>query len=159
MIVRRSKFSDIVDMWDLMKKAHARSKYANSITLDERLFKNTCVSCAQGHSEKVNVSCSFVSDGESGIDGFIIGLTDNIYHFGKEKYATDIIFYVDECANKKSAIELIKSFMLWAEQARDVVEIRMGATDVICDYKRTEALYKRFGLKQEGVLYSKEIVR
>lgn len=158
MIVRRSKFSDIIDMWPLMQRAHNRSKYAKTVTLQEKLFKTTCISCMQGHSEKVNVSCSFVFEDDGEIKGFILGLTDDIYHFGKEKYATDIVFYVDEDANAKAAVKLMKAFLDWAEQARDVIEIRMGATDVISDYSRTETLYKHYGLTQEGVLYSKENV-
>lgn len=157
MLVRRAKFADIIKLWALMQEAHQRSRYADKTELDERLFKSTCVECLRGHSEKVNTSCAFVSEDEDGlITGFILGITDNVYHFGKNRYASDLVTYV-KSGHEGAGVELYREFLDWAENAPGVINIRLGATDVIGDYRKTEILFKRHGFIQEGVLYRKEI--
>lgn len=116
-------------------------------------FKDLCL-----HSIRSGNGCVFVGEVDGVIEGFLIGMVDDLYHVLQPKYATDIFFYVSD-RDQTSATGLIDAFVNWAEQVPDVVSIRLGATDAVKTYKRTEKMYIRKGFVQEGVMYEKRIER
>lgn len=153
MSVRPSKFADIIRLADLMHELHQRSTYA-AFTLDERVFKNLCIEAARVHGTR---GCLFVAEHKGVVEGFIIGAVNRLYNVGKEFEARDLFFYVSDRGDRRDAERLIDAFLGWASTAPGVVEINMGATDAVADSSRTAKLYRRKGLTQNGVLYTKRI--
>jgi len=151
-MIREARFLDIPRLGAVMEEMHGRSRYA-AYGLDLEGFKNQCVQAIEGHGQG---TCLFVADGEQKAEGFILGVTDAPYGVIEARYATDLFFYVTLGADPHHASRLYDAFLAWAQAAPGVIEIRNGAVDAISDYRRTERLYQRKGLTQEGVLYRME---
>ncbi len=148
--VRLGNYQDITRLIELIHEAHGLSKYAE-LRLDEQRFKHICMEAMRSGSQ-----CLFVSEIQGSVEGFIIGMIDNIYFIGRDKFATDMFFIVSERDNRNAG-KLLDLFMRWAEDQPGVVTIRLGITDAMQGWRRTEKLYQRKGLRQEGVLYEKRI--
>jgi hypothetical protein len=154
-MVRAAKFGDIPRLKELMVDLYQRSSYAR-FTLDLDHFKALCFEAIRS-----GAMCLFVADGKNGgpVEGFLLGTTARLYQVGKELCATDMLFYVADGADRRAAGRLMDAFIAWAKANPKVVEITMGATDAVADYRRTAKLYARKGLRQEGVIYKMELVR
>lgn len=129
-----------------MRELHACSRYSH-YQLQIKRFKDLCL-----HSIRSGNGCVFVSGNDDQIEGFIIGMVDDLYHVLQPKYATDLFFYVSE-RDQVNAPGLIDAFIDWAWSEPNVVSIRLCATDAVVDYTRTAKLYKRKGFVQEGEMY------
>lgn len=157
-MIRQAKFGDIPALAALMDEMYRRSKYRDRDEIDMKSAKALVMQCIQRHGmQRAGGSSVFVIDRDGKIDGFIIGLLEPIYHIGKKLTATDLFYYAREKARPQDALRLFDQFIAWAESIPDVIEIRNGATDAIGDYRRVEALYRRKGLAQSGVIYERSV--
>lgn len=121
-----------------------------------RVVKALLVNCMQRHGAPgVGGTCMFVSENDDVIDGMIVGVLDRVYQLFDKLSAADLFFYVAPGGSPTSAGGLIDAFIEWAEGIDDVIEIRLGATDIIQDYQRVGALYRRKGFTQTGVIYER----
>tara|TARA_R110000772_G_scaffold81597_1_gene173493 strand:- start:97 stop:561 length:465 start_codon:yes stop_codon:yes gene_type:complete len=153
-MIRPAKYIDNLRLTALIMDMHEESSYAERATVDTQRFKKMCITAISQHG---NRSCLFVAQKDGMVEGFIMGCVDRIYGISKEYYATDLFFYVSDKANPKDAMGLLKNFMDWAENADNVIEIRLGISGVIGGWERLQKVYERFGLIQDGVMMKKEI--
>lgn len=156
MSVRPARFADIPRLTDLMIELHARSRYRRyALQTDD--FKKLCVETIRRHGPFASL---FVSVGGEEVTGFLIGLTEEIYGLLRERYATDLFFYVTPRSPARHCLELFTAYLAWASEAPRVIEVRNGAVDAVegMDPEKTAAIYRRFGLRREGVIYRKELV-
>ena len=156
MTVRPAKFGDINRLAELLEQGYQRSKYRDRGSIIIKETKALLVNAIQRHGLKsAGGSCVFVSEHDGLVDGFIAGLLDRVYHIGDKLSATDFFFYVAPDGSPTSAGGLIDAFIDWALDIETVAEIRLAATDIIQDYERTAALYRRKGFTQTGVIYER----
>lgn len=158
MTCRAAKFGDIPRLTELLEQAYRRSKYRDRTTVSVKEIKSLMMQAIQRHGlAQAGGACVFVSEHHDAVDGFIAGLLERIYHVGDRLSATDFFFYVDPDGSPASASGLIDAFIDWALGIEGVIEIRLGATDIIQDYQRTAALYRRKGFVQTGVIYERRL--
>lgn len=156
MTVRPARFGDIPILTELLEQAYRRSKYRDRTPVSIKEAKALLVQAIQRHGlAAAGGACVFVSEHDGAVDGFISGLLDRVYHIGEKLSATDFFFYVAPDGSPASAGGLIDAFVDWALGIEAVIEIRLGATDIIQDYERTAALYRRKGFIQTGVIYER----
>ena len=155
-MIRPAKFGDIPRLAELLEQAHRRSKYANRTTVNIKEIKSLMMNAIQRHGlVSVGGSCVFVSEPNDMVDGFIAGMLDRVYHIGDKLSASDFFFYVAPDGSWDSASGLADAYIEWAQNIKDVIVIQLAATDVIQDYQRTAALYRRKGFAQTGVIYER----
>lgn len=157
MAVRAAKFGDMPRLVELGREMHAKSKYAD-YPGNERVYKATFIESIRLHAAGRG-GCLFVAEKDGVVEGFILGVVCRVYNVCDVYEARDMFFFVTERADKRDAAKLAKALFKWASGLPDVVEINMGATDAISDYGRTEKLYRRLGMTQNGVMYTKGIER
>ena len=156
MTCRPARFGDIPRLAELLEQAHQRSKYRDRTTVNVKEIKALMMQSIQRHGlAQAGGSCIFVTEHQGAVDGFIAGLLERVYHVGDKLSATDFFFYVAPDGSPASAGGLIDAFVDWARGVEAVIEIRLGATDIIQDYQRTAALYRRKGFIQTGVIYER----
>ncbi len=155
-MVRKAKFGDIPRLTELLEQGYQRSKYRDRGSVSTKEIKALLVNAIQRHGlTSAGGACVFVSEHQGVVDGFIAGLLDRVYHIGDKLSATDLFLYVAPDGSPTSAGGLIDAFVDWALDNEAVVEIRLAATDIIQDYERTAALYRRKGFIQTGVIYER----
>lgn len=152
-MIRPSRFTDIPRLAALLGEMHARSVYATRATPDIKAFKALCVQAIQRHG---TTACLFVAEGEA-VEGFIMGTLDRLFGISHETYATDLFFYCSNRAHARDAGGLLDAFLGWAERAPGVIEIRLGVSGAIGDWRRAGALYQRRGMVADGALYVRRI--
>ena len=155
-MIRAAKFGDIPRLAELLEQAHQRSKYRDRTTVNVKEIKSLMVNAIQRHGlVSVGGACVFVSAYDGQADGFIGGMLDRVYHIGDKLSASDFFFYVAPDGSPESAGGLADAYIEWAQGIKDVIVIQLAATDVIQDYERTAALYRRKGFTQTGVIYER----
>lgn len=151
--IRPARFTDIPRLAALMGEMHARSVYAGRATLDIKAFKALCVQASRRHGR---TACLFVAEGAE-VDGFIMGTVDRLFGISRELYATDLFFYCSERSHPRDAGALLDAFLGWAGGAAGVIEIRLGVSGAIGDWRRAGALYRRRGMVADGAMYVRRI--
>ena len=143
-------------MAELLEQGHRRSKYRDRGSVNTKEAKSLLVNAIQRHGlPSVGGACVFVSEHEGVVDGFITGLLERVYHIGDKLSATDFYFYVAPEGSPTSAGSLADAFIEWALGIEAVIVMQLSATDIIQDYERAAALYRRKGFTQTGVIYER----
>ena len=155
-MVRNAKFGDIPRLTELLEQGHRRSKYRDRASVDIKETKLLLVQAIQRHGlTTAGGSCVFVSEHDGAVDGFIAGLLDRVYHIGNKLSASDFFFYVAPGGSPTSAGSLADAYIDWALGIEAVIVIQLAATDIIQNYERAAALYRRKGFIQTGVIYER----
>ena len=155
-MVREAKFGDIPRLAELLEQGYQRSKYRDRSSVSAKESKALLVNAIQRHGlTSAGGACVFVSEHEGAVDGFIAGLFDRVYHIGDRLSASDIFFYVAPDGSPTSAGHLADAFIEWALDNEKVITMLLSATDIIQDYERVAALFRRKGFTQTGVIYER----
>jgi hypothetical protein len=155
MSIRPAKFIDIPEILGLMVGAHAVSKYRDRDQINKAAAKSLIQNSIQRHGLKAaGGSCVFVTHE---VDGFLIGLLDNLYHVGTKLCAQQVFYYCRPGCHPQDAIGLIGEYVAWASGIPNVLEIRNDVTDFCGDVDKVEALYSRCGFKRCGVIVERKI--
>lgn len=154
-MVREAKFADIPVLLALLEEGHKIGKYKD-YNIDISTAKQVFMGVLQRTTVKgEGGTCAFVYD-DDGVQGFIIGITERIYHIAKEFMATDIFFYIAKEYNDPLAFRmLLKSFEEWAWSIPRVKKIDLGITNIIGDPHRLAIIYRRFGYVDSGLMVEK----
>jgi len=160
MTVRKARFIDTRAMADILRDVYARSIYPNLDEIDEREMKRLLTASVQKHGAKGEGATGvFVhEDGTGAVDGFIIGMTQRVYHIGTKLSATDLFFLLREGAPPRAGIGLFRAFEAWAEAQPGVVEIQVGLTAALGDYAAAGKMYEKRGLKPYGAIYRRSLL-
>lgn len=153
-IIRPAKFGDIPRIKALATGCWRRSRYADE-PMSERRFKEICVS-----SISEEAACLLVAEVDGVVEGFLIGIIDWIYVFGKNRYATDIMIYVSS-KGRGAFRSMIKTFIHWAACLPEKYRVRhiwLASTDAVSDPERTRKMYERLGLRRIGNIFEMRIV-
>lgn len=158
-MIREAKFGDIMAMVDLLEGMRAKSIYAGRANLSRESVKTLFSSAMQRSGHKnAGGSLVLVAESENGtLCGMLIGVLERAYYVLDKLMATDLFFFTTEDATPSDAITMARQFKGWAKSNPLVIEITMGATHVMGDWKPATAIYRRLGLEQSGVIYSMKV--
>ena len=160
MAVRDAKFADVPRLAELKEEAKQRSIYANCSVMDPDEVKQFFTKAIQRHGHTNNGgTLVLVAEKEGVVEGYIVGLLDSVYPCIKEMWATDLEFYVSDRADALDASKMLRRIEAWAEPNPRVIEVHLGVTDAIGDWKRTSKLYERLGYEPCGAMFKKRIER
>ncbi len=154
MTVRAALFSDIPRIAEVMRDAHLRSRYADCTTFEEIECKSLLMRSIQRHGHN-NYMGSQVLVSETGgiVKGFIIGILDQVYPGLKELRVTDLLFIFENGADPRDAREMLLRLIRWGERNPKVVEIMLGITDAIGDWRRVATMYEQTSFEPCGGLF------
>lgn len=151
--VRPAKYADIPRIKELATECWRRSRYKDE-PMSEKRFRETCVS-----SISEEAACLLVAEVNGAVEGFVIGITDWVYVFGKNRYATDVMLYVSE-HGRGAFRTLVQAFVLWASRLPEKYRVRhvwMASTNAVSDPERTGKVYERLGFMRIGNIYEIEL--
>jgi hypothetical protein len=152
-------FSDIPELAGLLGEAHRRANYDRFGPYDEAKGKAFFMQAIQrnGGMAAGGTFCAVADRG--GIEAFIIGILQPIYHVMDALEATDLFWYARENAHAESAVRLLKQMHKWAVKCPDVKLIRHANTNAIVDPRLSGELLKRYGMQQTGFVYERGVPR
>ena len=154
MSVRSALFSDIPRIAEIMYDGHQRSRYAECTTFDEVEAKQLLVRCIQRHGQNNYMgSLVMVSESDGIVKGFIIGILDQVYPCLKELKVTDLVFILQPGADPRDARKMLLRLIKWGERNPKVVEIMLGITDAIGDWRRVATMYEQANFEPCGGLF------
>lgn len=157
MSVRRANHVDTPALVRIMERALDRSIYKGVGTFDELTAKSLIAQSIQRHGHTNLGGCLvLVSEHESEIKGFIIGVIDHVYPGYKERMATDLLFLCEEGTPPGDPATMLKELAEWGLSGKDVIEIHLGVSGAIGDPERTAKLYERAGFKRCGAMFRME---
>lgn len=157
-MLRPAKFTDIPRMAEIIGDSHGKTYYAKNTEFDIVMAKQFLTQCVQRHGHNNYGGCLvLVSEIGGKVEGFIIGILDQIYPVAKELRATDIFFLMTEKAPQRDAFAMIKHLIKWGRDNPKVVEVFVGVNDVMGDWSTTARLYQKLGLSQCGGLFRLEL--
>lgn len=154
--LRDAKFSDIPFIYGLIEEGHKRSKYKDFI-IDVGETKQLLLQAIQRMTVNgPGGTCAYVLCNDELIEGFLIGVTERIYHISTSLYATDLFFYLSpDITTIKNMLMIFDAFEAWAVKNKKVKFIKLGVTDIIDDYNRLGKFYKRKGYRQIGIMFER----
>lgn len=156
--IYRPYASDIPEIMGLMKRAHARSRYAEKCGVDVRQGKAVLLNAMFTDMEKDDTTVVLIAKNDEGeIVGIIAGARRPLYEALTLYMAMDVIFVVDEWAPADAAGKLLDAFHDWATRPEGTVILRHGVNDAIADPDRVAVLFRRRGFRQAGYLFEKEV--
>jgi len=160
-MIREAKFADVIALANLLRQAHARSKYAALCEVDAAEAKRLLAAGIQRHGGQHDGATLVLvaEDGEKRVCGLFFGMLCRVYHIGDALEATDLFFYLGEGADPRDAKRMLDTFTTWAEGVPKVVTIRHGATDTMGGYERVSRMFERRGMARSGVIYERRIDR
>lgn len=150
--VRVGKFADIPAVVELMKDAHAVSRYA-CYEFNERAAKGLLMTAMQRAPRSQFVA---VAETGEGVEGFVVGILQPLYFVLDAVECTDLFLHAAPGAHGATAARLAKALHRWAAE-RGAQVVRQGTTDAITDPKRAAAVLTRAGLTARGAIYEKEL--
>jgi len=154
-MIRRAKFGDIPEIYNLIVEGHQRSKYRDRDVIDTKEAKGLLMNAIQRDNVKrAGGTCVFVTDE---VDGFIMGALTRVYYVGTKLSAQDAFYYCRPTVHPGDAVGLLGEYMAWATGIPEVIEIRNTITDVIGDVAKVEAIYTRAGFTRCGVVMERKI--
>lgn len=157
-MIRVAQFADIPTLALLLEEAHGASIYADRAAFNRQEAKGLFMRAIQRHGHHtVGGGLAMVAEADEAIEGFMIGYLDRVYHVLDGLMATDLFFICSERARARSAGELLDAFIAWAEGNKRVIEIRMGVTNALGDWRRAGKLYERRGFEQCGAMWERRV--
>lgn len=161
-MIRNANFADIPAILRLLQEGHLRSHYAGTgANIDEAEAKRLLVASIQRHGHTHGGGCWVqVSEGQNGIDGLILGTLVRVYAILDKLMASDIFWLVNENADPRAAIGLMRGMVAWAKSSPHVIEIKCGTTSIISeDPARAGRILEHMGMKPYGNIYRLEVER
>ncbi len=146
-MIRKAKAVDVHQVISLCTELHAKSSYSH-IPIDNDKFKRLFVSMVFS-----NQSFIWVAEYDGEITAVLMGMVDEVF-FSKKKYATDLLFH-----SKRGGGYLVRRFIKWAKEQKNVVDILVGVSSDVGDAKRVGALYEALGLKHSGGIYKTAVLQ
>lgn len=157
-MIRSAKYVDIPRLVEIIESQHGKTYYAHNTAIDPVMAKQFLVQCIQRHGHINYGGCLVLVSEKAGIvEGFIIGVLDQIYPVSPALRATDLFFLLTDQAPKTDAVKMIKRVVAWGESCPKVVEVFLGVSDVLGDWLNTAKLYETLGLHQCGGLFRREL--
>ncbi|WP_022727213.1 hypothetical protein [Fodinicurvata sediminis] len=159
MSIRPANFRDIPAMLEVLRDSHARSIYEGRAALNEKESKALFVRSIQRHGNKsAGGTIVYVSEKVDGlVHGFMIGHLSRLYHVLDGLMATDLFLLMKQSGDPRDASRLLDALIEWGEANPKVVEVKLGITNAVGDFRRTERLYRRKGLAQSGMMFERRV--
>lgn len=149
-MIRRMQGRDIEGVLKLCRELHERSQYAD-LPAHYPTVANTITRAAT-----VPTGAVFVSEGDDGIDGFIVGIADEFWWAEPKRgprYASDLVFYAKRAGAGR---ELMAALKEWAASVPRVKRIEVG----VASGKKGPAvdrLYINMGFEVMGPMFTMKL--
>lgn len=154
-MIRAAKFGDLPRVAEILREAHERSIYAG-LTFDDAEAKSILMQGMQRNGQtNEGGACFLVAEGER-VEGFILGVLQRLYHVHKELTAQDLFLVATKQVEPRDPARLIAGFRKWAFANPRVVQVEIGATGVISDFRVTGRWLQRQGMQAYGGIYRQE---
>lgn len=160
MSVRAAQFRDIPAIVKLMERSHRRSRDFAITTFDEIEAKQLLCTSIQRHGQQNYMgSLVLVAERDNKVQGFVIGINDQVYPCIKELKVTDLLFSMAENASMNDARTMVLELTRWGRDNPKVIKVLLGITDDLAKVVAVERLYESVGLEKCGSLYRMDFDR
>lgn len=159
-MIREAKLADIFRLVEVLQEAHERSVYKDRCGVDVNEAKRLLAQAILRHGHRNLGGCLvFVAETDGVVEGLLLATLLRIYEIGDRLMATDVFFVTSERADPRDAGRLLAAMESWAEFNPKAVEVRVGMTGVVGDWRRLAKHYERRGYQPFGAIYRKEFQR
>jgi hypothetical protein len=153
-MIRPGRFQDQPAIEALLRGAHARSKYAGRVAINDKALSATVLGAIAAMGQNgPQASHVAVAERSGEIVGVLIGVLDRVYHIGDLFSANDIFFVVTDKGTVGDTLYLADSYIAWARSNPKVVEIMLSWSDAIPGGEKIAALAKRKGFVKSGEMF------
>lgn len=157
-MIRPAKFFDTIRIVELMHEMHEASRYKDIDEVSEKVAHRLVAQCIQRHGhEHAGGSLALVAVRDQKVEGFFVGMLDNLYNIGKSLMAQDIFLYCSDKADPRDFLRLLKAYVQWASGNPKVKEIRLSYTDAVEGAEKIGPIYEAFGFRPCGQIYERTV--
>jgi len=152
-MIREAKFADTPAIERLLRRVHAKSKYAAMTMLNEKALNNTVMGMIAGQNQH-GPEASFVRvvEHQGKVQGFMAASLSRIYGICDKLTASDT-FIISESRRASDTVAMIDAYIEWAKRNPKVVEIILTWSDAVPGGEKMAKLYQRKGFRLVGEFY------
>lgn len=155
-MIRPAKFADIVRIVELMHEMHARSRYHDTDKVNDKTAHQLIAQCVHRHGHThAGGAMVMVAVHDNVVEGFMVGMLDNLYHIGHKLMAQDVFLYTSDKADPLDFMRLLKAYVKWASGNPKVVEIKLSWTDAVDGAEKLDAIYEGLGFRRCGHIFER----
>lgn len=152
-MMRDAKYVDIPALVAMLKRVHAKSKYADRAEVHDKSVEELLLGAVAGQKHRgPNGSYLAVIERDDKIVAFIVGSLSRAYNI-LDKLVADDIFLISESNRPVDIIRLIDGYVGWAGSNPNVIEIGLSWSDAVNDGQTMAKLYQRKGFRLAGEQY------
>lgn len=157
-MIRPAKFIDTMRIVELMHEMHARSRYRDIDKVNDKVAHRLMAQCVQRHGHvHAGGTQVMVAVRDMKVEGFMVGMLDNLYNIGHKLMAQDLFLYCSDKADPLDFMRLLRHYVKWAGQNPKVVEIKLSWTDAVEGAEKLDAIYGSLGFRKCGGIYEREV--
>ena len=157
-MIRVAKFGDIPRLVEIIKEAHAATKYKDLCEIDEKETKALLLNAIRNHGGQHEGSTFVaVAENKGKVEGYIIGILQRFYDVTDKLEATDWQWLCTKDVQPSDPIKLVKAMHKWAGKNPKCIAIFQANTDL---WKNPEAITRSLeglGMKRCGHVLRKEL--
>jgi hypothetical protein len=152
-MIRKATFSDIPAIERLLRRVHAKSKYAALTPLNDKALNQTVMAMIAGQNQNgpqaTHVS---VVEHQGKVQGFMAASLNRIYGICDKLVASDT-FIISESRRASDTVGMIDAYIAWAMANPKVIDIILTWSDAVPGGQKMAKLYSRKGFRQVGEFY------
>ena len=155
-MIRPAKFFDTTRIVELMHEMHEASRYKDMDEVSDKVAHRLVAQCIQRHGHMhAGGALVMVAVKDQKVEGFIVGMLDNLYHIGKHLMATDVFLFCSKKADQRDFLRLLRAYVDWAAGNPKVKEIKLSYTDAIEGAEKLVPVYEAMGFRRCGQIYER----
>lgn len=163
-MIRPALMADVPKLVQLLKTAHAKSKYATVGDIDVPYAKKLLFHLIARHEGKGEAGTyCMVADRDGLLVGMLFGIKARIHDIGTKLFASDRFFFVTDRATPFMGLALIDGFEKWAKGDPRVIEILMADHDTYTvrgrEKRAAGEMYLKRGYRKSGEMYELAVNR
>jgi GNAT superfamily N-acetyltransferase len=152
-MIRPAKFADTPAIERLLRRVHAKSKYAKLTPLNEKALNQVVLSMIAGQNQSgPEATFVVVAEHQGKVQGFMAASLNRIYGICDKLTASDS-FIISESRKASDTVAMIDAYIEWAKSNPKVVEIILTWSDAVPGGQKMAKLYTRKGFRQVGEFY------
>jgi GNAT superfamily N-acetyltransferase len=152
-MIRPAIFADTPAIERLLRRVHAKSKYASLTPLNDKALNQTVMSLIAGQNQNGPMATHVtVVEHQGKVLGFMAASLNRIYNICDKLVASDT-FIISESRRASDTVAMIDAYIEWAKANPKVIEIILTWSDAVPGGEKMAKLYTRKGFRLVGEQY------
>lgn len=154
MLIRRAVPAEAPILTQLLVERHADTRYAGYVAIEQPLARKLIANAIHRHGGTHDgATFVMVAEGDDGIDAFVMGVLNRVYHVGTMLAAQDVFLIGRKECSPRALNGLMDAYIEWGLSNPRVFEVMASWIDTIPGAERMDAAYRRKGFTKCGAIY------